>query len=271
MPVPVPVPVTVSAAAAEEAEEAGETAETAEDVVGGPATDAPADGGGELGEAEASRRTRFLALVAAVAVVAAIGCGVLVLQRFGDSKGAGNSAGAAPHAGTSAPITPITPSSPATASAPEPPATGAAANPGPGGSPGRATAGAAGGGGNTTPAPQTPKASLPGQKTPVADPMADSKHGRYVSRIAWSDNGGSTVVQVYADYTDTDRGRGSATGHDYDIGQDIVVLCQVAGRAVPLGDYHGPAERNGWWYRMSTGEYIPAVYVDTGRESLPAC
>lgn len=123
-----------------------------------------------------------------------------------------------------------------------------------------------------TPQSQAPSPTPPAtpSPSPSASP-ADSRSGRYVSRIAWSDNGGSTVVRVYADYTDTDHGRGSATGHGYDIGQDIVVLCQVAGRAVSLGAYRGPAERNGLWYRMSTGEYIPGIYVDTGRDSLPAC
>ncbi|MGW0754474.1 hypothetical protein [Streptomyces sp. NPDC002587] len=269
MPTSVPVPVPVSAA---------------ENVVGGPATDVPVDtgqtavietvGDASEGEATASRRKRLLAVAAAVAVVAAIGFGIPVLRGSGDTKHDGNGARAAPHPSTSAPATP---GSSATATAPVPPATGAvtgapdtAASPGPDGNPGNPTAGVAAGGSNTTPAP-TPKASPPSPKPSVVDPATDSEPGRYVSRIAWSDNGGSTVVKVYADYTDTDRGRGSATGHGYDIGQDIVVLCQVAGRAVPLGDYHGPAERNGLWYRMSTGEYIPAIYVDTGRESLPTC
>ncbi|MEU6314796.1 hypothetical protein [Streptomyces sp. NPDC047014] len=118
--------------------------------------------------------------------------------------------------------------------------------------------------------PTAPEAAppAPGAKPSSAGP-AD---GRYLSRIAWSDNGGPTVVQVYADYADTDRARASATGHGYDIGQDIVVLCQVSGRPVPLGTYRGPdPERNGLWYRMSTSEYIPAIYVDTGHTSLPAC
>ncbi|MFI1645530.1 hypothetical protein ACH4XT_01080 [Streptomyces avidinii] len=121
----------------------------------------------------------------------------------------------------------------------------------------------------------TPSPPVSTPTAPAATPspkQSDPADGRYLSRIAWSDNGGPTVVQVYADYTNTDRGRGSATGHGYDIGQDIIVLCQVSGRPVPLGTYRGPdPERNGLWYRMSTGEYIPAIYVDTGRDSLPAC
>lgn len=278
-------PVPVSAAAREEA------GNRAEDTVGGPATGSPLDGRGETavietvagetaeGSDAANRRKRLVAVAAAVAVVVTIGCGVVVLRGFGDAKGEGNSAGAAPHASISAPVTPGSPAS-ASASASAPPAasgTDTAASSGPGGNPGQAAGGVAGAGGNPTPAaqpsatPLTPKTSPPSPKPPVVDPATDSKPGRYVSRIAWSDNGGSTVVQVYADYADTDHGRQSATGHGYDIGQDIVVLCQVAGRAVPLGDYHGPAARNGLWYRMSTGEYIPAVYVDTGKDSLPAC
>ncbi|MER6256941.1 hypothetical protein ABT224_36950 [Streptomyces sp. NPDC001584] len=116
--------------------------------------------------------------------------------------------------------------------------------------------------------PTTPAATPSTKQPPVVDPV----DGQYLSGIAWSDSGGPTVVWVYADYTNTDRGRESATGHGYNTGQDIIVLCQVSGRSVPLGTYRGPnPERNGLWYRMSTGEYIPAIYVDTGRDSLPAC
>ncbi|MEU9087293.1 hypothetical protein [Streptomyces sp. NPDC048357] len=124
--------------------------------------------------------------------------------------------------------------------------------------------------------PDAPASSAPPSSTPsptptpsVAPPVTKSE--RFPSRIAWSDNGGSTIVQVYSDHTDSVQGRGSLTGHAYDLGQDLVVQCQVAGRTVPLGNYRGPAERNGLWYRMTTGEYIPAIYVDTGRDSLPAC
>ncbi|MFD4866084.1 hypothetical protein [Streptomyces sp. NPDC058412] len=126
--------------------------------------------------------------------------------------------------------------------------------------------------------PDVPASSAPPTGTPTQNPTPTSsatppvvKSERFPSRIAWSDNGGSTIVQVYSDYTDSAQGRGSLTGHAYDLGQDLVVQCQVAGRAVPLGDYRGPAQRNGLWYRMTTGEYIPAIYVDTGRDSLPTC
>ncbi|MEV6582951.1 hypothetical protein AB0M92_32865 [Streptomyces sp. NPDC051582] len=257
VPVSVPVPTAAEDEAGETESIEATAGETAEDAATATAT---------------ARRGKHALVAAAVAGVVAIGCGLLVLQGFGDSK---DSAGAPSHAGTSASATP---GSQATASTPATSATGAgaggtdiAASPGTGGNPGYATAGAAGGGSNTTPAPPTPKISPPSPKPPGMDPATDSKPGRYVSRIAWSDNGGSTVVQVYAIYADTDAGRASATGHGYDIGQDIVVLCQVPGRTVPLGNYHGPAERNGLWYRMSTGEYIPAIYVDTGKDSLPAC
>ncbi|WP_405787510.1 hypothetical protein OG753_06225 [Streptomyces sp. NBC_00029] len=191
------------------------------------------------------RRKRLLALAAAVVVVVAVGGGILVLQGFGAAKGEGKSAGAAPqvsNSGSSAPSRP-----------------------------GTRTSAGAGDGGNTTPATRTPKESSPKLRQPAVDPTTDSKPGWYLSRIAWSDNRGTTLVQAYADYTDSDDGRGSATGHGYDIGQDIVVLCQVVGRRISLGAYEGPAERNGLWYRMSTGEYIPAVYVDTTKASLPSC
>ncbi|MFJ3516700.1 hypothetical protein [Streptomyces sp. NPDC090131] len=195
------------------------------------------------------RRKRLLAVAVAVAaavvVVAAVGGGILVLQGFGAARSEGKSAGAAPqvsNSGSSAPSRPGTP-----------------------------TSAGAGDGGKTTPATRTPEESSPRLRQPAVDPTTDSKPGWYLSRIAWSDNRGTTLVQAYADYTDSDDGRGSATGHGYDIGQDIVVLCQVVGRRISLGEYEGPAERNGLWYRMSTGEYIPAVYVDTTKASLPSC
>ncbi|MER6449239.1 hypothetical protein [Streptomyces venezuelae] len=121
----------------------------------------------------------------------------------------------------------------------------------------------------------TPSTPASTRTAPAASPslkQPEPADGRYLSRIAWSGNGGTTMVQAYADYTDSDHGRESATGHGYDIGQDIITLCQVSGRPVFLGTYRGPnPERNGVWYRMSTDEYVPAVYVDTGRGSLPNC
>ncbi|WP_404962232.1 hypothetical protein [Streptomyces sp. 147326] len=274
-----PAPVEPEDVAGETAEDMAAEDMAVEDTAGadpmGQTAEREEGAGAEAG-AGAGRRKRFLAVAAALVGVAAIGGGVLVLQGFGDSKDDGKSAGALPHVSTPAPSAP---SAPGTSASPQATAgvgavaggTDTAASPGPGGDAEHGTAGATGGGGNTTPAPRTSMISSPGPKPSVVDPPADSKPSRYVSRIAWSNNGGSTVVQVYADYTDSDRGRSSATGHGYDIGQDIVVLCQVVGRAVRLGDYHGPAERNGLWYRMSTSEYIPAIYVDTGHPSLPPC
>ncbi|WP_326759218.1 hypothetical protein OHB35_15720 [Streptomyces phaeochromogenes] len=96
--------------------------------------------------------------------------------------------------------------------------------------------------------------------------------------IAWSnDADGSTdpkdpnaIVKVYDSYKDST----GTSDHAYYRTASIRVKCQVTGgREIKLGDYYNGPEprRKGIWYLMDTGEWAPAVFVDTGKPSLPAC
>ncbi|WP_107486384.1 hypothetical protein [Streptomyces sp. 13-12-16] len=99
------------------------------------------------------------------------------------------------------------------------------------------------------------------------------------AKIAWSNDvdgnpdpeDPNAIVKVYDTYkTDV-----TATSvHAYHRTDSIQVKCQVTGgRVIRLGDqYKGPTpHRDGIWYLMDTGEWAPAVYVDTGKPNLPAC
>ncbi|MGW5658363.1 hypothetical protein [Streptomyces humi] len=107
--------------------------------------------------------------------------------------------------------------------------------------------------------------------TPEAQPYIDAA-------IAWSnDEDGSTdpkdpdaIVKVYDTYKE---GAGTSV-HAYYRTDSIRVKCQVTGgRLIKLGDlYDGPKpHRDRIWYLMDTGEWAPAVYVDTRKDSLPTC
>ncbi|AIR96187.1 hypothetical protein [Streptomyces glaucescens] len=99
------------------------------------------------------------------------------------------------------------------------------------------------------------------------------------AEIAWSnDEDASTdpedadaIVLVYPTYRTGYTGGFTGRYHRTD---PIKVKCQVeGGRVIELGPYYtGPTpHRDGIWYLMSTGEWVPAVYVDTGEPGLPAC
>jgi hypothetical protein len=98
------------------------------------------------------------------------------------------------------------------------------------------------------------------------------------SVIAWSNDGNGNpdpkdpgaIVKVYDTYK---QGAGTSV-HQYYRTDPIRVKCQVTGgRRIDLGEYYsGPTpHRDGIWYLMDTGEWVPAVFVNTGRSSLPAC
>ncbi|MEU6348358.1 hypothetical protein ABZ896_03425 [Streptomyces sp. NPDC047072] len=112
-----------------------------------------------------------------------------------------------------------------------------------------------------------------GTTTPDTQPYIDAT-------IEWSnDEVGSTddpkdpsaIVKVYDTY---EKGAGTSV-HAYYRTAKIRVKCQVTGgRVIDLGDeYKGPEppQRDGIWYRMDSGEWAPAVYVSTGKDSLPTC
>ncbi|MFJ4633860.1 hypothetical protein [Streptomyces sp. NPDC088847] len=116
----------------------------------------------------------------------------------------------------------------------------------------------------------TPSKAAP-SKSSVAQPFIDSV-------IEWSNDehpdatpeDPNTHVRVYDNYKE---GTGTNT-HTYVWKESIRVKCQVTGgRLKNLGDYYsGPKpHRDRIWYRMDTGEWAPAVYVDTGKSSLPTC
>ncbi|MFF5638136.1 hypothetical protein [Streptomyces sp. NPDC012825] len=100
--------------------------------------------------------------------------------------------------------------------------------------------------------------------------------------FAWSNDGGgggsqSDIVKVSSSYR---KGEDPGKTWDFNRGDTLVVQCQVTGgRPVKAGTaYPGPdtaRERGlqGIWYRMTSPvqAWAPAVYVDTGRDSLPAC
>ncbi|MFG2867255.1 hypothetical protein [Streptomyces sp. NPDC048338] len=98
--------------------------------------------------------------------------------------------------------------------------------------------------------------------------------GPYPAVIKWSDDGNpgqSTTVLAYA--SSREGGRNENTGA-YELGTRLYVSCQVTGREVAVGtSYAGPLPaRDTLWYRVApTGAWIPAVYVDTGEDALPAC
>ncbi|MFC8374018.1 hypothetical protein ACFUIT_39775 [Streptomyces sp. NPDC057239] len=102
---------------------------------------------------------------------------------------------------------------------------------------------------------------------------------RYVAaKIEWSNDvdgnpdpkDPKAIVKVYDSYKDS----AGTSVHQYYRTDSIRVKCQVTGgREFALGDfYNGPEpRRHGIWYLMDTGEWAPAVFVDTGKPSLPAC
>ncbi|RSS78870.1 hypothetical protein EF903_32050 [Streptomyces sp. WAC05292] len=92
--------------------------------------------------------------------------------------------------------------------------------------------------------------------------------------IKWSDdgaNGTDPSPRVWAYDSPTEGGDAHHNGF-YEPGQQFYVQCQVTnGRTFPLGDsYKGPG-REGVWYRVQPGKWVPAAYVDAGTAPLPAC
>ncbi|MFJ7159203.1 hypothetical protein ACIQUQ_30235 [Streptomyces sp. NPDC101118] len=119
-------------------------------------------------------------------------------------------------------------------------------------------------------------------------PSAPAKTSRppgsiFSAHVAWSDDGGgggstADTVNVSSSYRRDDPSPqriGTLNRTDA-----ITVTCQESdGRTIGAGPaYPGPAtakerDAKGIWYRITdpvTG-WIPGVYVDTGRDSLPAC
>ncbi|MGW7026862.1 hypothetical protein ACWGFX_06685 [Streptomyces xanthophaeus] len=97
--------------------------------------------------------------------------------------------------------------------------------------------------------------------------------GPYRAVIKWSDDdttGQSATVKAYASYQD---GSQNQVVGSFELGASLSVMCQVTGRVVPLGPaYTGPSPvRSAIWYRVDTGQWVPAAYVDTGKDSIPAC
>ncbi|MGW6489335.1 hypothetical protein [Streptomyces sp. NPDC055056] len=115
-----------------------------------------------------------------------------------------------------------------------------------------------------------------------ADGTSSSTSTFFEGVIAWSNDGGgsgsqSDVVRVRETYAKSDP---DTTAGRYNRGDKVTVTCQVTGgRSLGVGQaYPGPAkykkrDADGVWYRMTSPlqGWLPGVYVDTGRDSLPAC
>ncbi|MFB7031318.1 MULTISPECIES: hypothetical protein [unclassified Streptomyces] len=121
----------------------------------------------------------------------------------------------------------------------------------------------------------TTEQSTPTNTSPPGSPGVNAT-------FAWSNDGGgggsqSDIVKVASTYR---NGEDPGQTWAFNRGDTLVVQCQVTGgRPIEAGTaYPGPAgakERGpqGIWYRMTSPvqAWAPAVYVDTGRDSLPAC
>ncbi|MGW6416051.1 hypothetical protein [Streptomyces sp. NPDC055055] len=104
----------------------------------------------------------------------------------------------------------------------------------------------------------------------------------FSATFAWSNDGGgggsqSDIVVVASIYR-----KGASPGQTwaFNRGDTLVVECQITGgRPIEAGTAYpgtsGAKERGplGIWYRMTSPvqAWAPAVYVDAGRDSLPAC
>lgn len=115
----------------------------------------------------------------------------------------------------------------------------------------------------------------PGQPVSVSAPTPSPQPGSFQALVKWSDDGPNSTddsSKVWAYDSTTTGGAGHHNGF-YALGESLVVQCQITGgRQFQLGDaYAGPSGRSGVWYRVQPGKWVPAVYVDTGMDSLPAC
>ncbi|MFD3719807.1 hypothetical protein [Streptomyces sp. NPDC058674] len=252
---------------------------------------------------EPERRNRQMMLVAAAAVIVLVAGGGLLTDRLlgdGDGDGDGDKDKTPPAAaGPSVNGGVGSSSSPSSAMTPTPSplpgrgtqvagngsaegGTGNAASITPGGNatPG---AGAGGnvqnGGGVAAGGVVAPKTSPPVSK-PATPSSAPPRQGSYPATFQWSDDGGgggsaSDIVNAY-DVYDGRREDAKVVG-SYNRNDSLVVACQVTGgRVIDVGTaYASPyTGREGVWYRMTSPKvnvWVPAVYVDTGRASLPAC
>ncbi|GAA1573177.1 hypothetical protein [Streptomyces globosus] len=109
---------------------------------------------------------------------------------------------------------------------------------------------------------------------PQAPAPAPTPSRSFAAVIKWSDdgaNGTDPSPRVWAYDSPTEGGDAHHNGF-YEPGQQFYVQCQVTnGRTFPLGDaYKGPG-REGVWYRVQPGKWVPAAYVDAGTAPLPAC
>ncbi|MER8199507.1 hypothetical protein ABTY00_36990 [Streptomyces microflavus] len=245
------------------------------------------------------RRRRVVLLAGTAAVVlGVIGSLVFFNTRGGEHNDIAG--GAPPSTSVSSPAAPAVPTSSASGKATKPSEAGpqppAATGSGEGGTSsvlsGGATGGADGGtnadGGtdtgtperNTTPdnkptrddVPNTTGSNSGGTSSPRPQTFVDAT-------IEWSnDEETSTtdpkdptaIVKVYPSYKLEYEGGHSA---QYYRTAGIRVKCQVTGgRVIKTGtEYDGPGGRAGIWYLMDTQQWVPAVYVDTKRGSLPTC
>ncbi len=120
--------------------------------------------------------------------------------------------------------------------------------------------------------PSSPPSPSPDSAPP---PSADGGGPRsFAAVIRWSDdgaNGTDPSPRVWAYDSPTEGGEAHHNGF-YEPDQHFHVQCQVTnGRVFPLGDaYQGP-RREGVWYRVQPGKWVPAAYVDAVTAPLPAC
>ncbi|QKW41071.1 hypothetical protein [Streptomyces microflavus] len=242
------------------------------------------------------RRPRVLLLAGTVAVV----LGVIATLVFFNNRGGDHNdmaGGAPPSTSVSSPAAPTSSASvkatkPSEAGLQPPAATGSGGDGTSSALSGGATGGADGGtnadGGtdtdtpdsNTTPetkptrddVPNTTGSNSGGTSTPRPQTFVDAA-------IEWSNDeetsttdpkDPSAIVKVYPSYKLEYEGGHSA---QYYRTAGIRVKCQATGgRVIKTGpEYKGPGGRAGIWYLMDTQQWVPAVYVDTERDSLPTC
>ncbi|MFW3469912.1 hypothetical protein ACN24M_00120 [Streptomyces microflavus] len=243
------------------------------------------------------RRPRVVLLAGTAAVV----LGVIATLVFFNTRGGDHNdmaGGAPPSRSVSSPAAPTLSASVKASTKPSEagPQTPAATGSGEGGTSsvlsGGATGGADGGTnadggtdtdtpeGNTMPETKPTQDDVPNTTGSNSGGVSTPRPQTYVdATIEWSNDeetsttdpkDPSAIVKVYPSYKLEYEGAHSA---QYYRTAGIRVKCQATGgREIDTkSKYAGPSGRAGIWYLMDTQQWVPAVYVDTKRDSLPTC
>ncbi|WOP13589.1 hypothetical protein R2B67_35855 [Streptomyces cyaneofuscatus] len=244
------------------------------------------------------RRPRFVLLAGTTAAVV---LGVIATLVFLNNRGGDRNdiaGGAPPSTSVSSPAAPtssasVKASTKPSEAGPQPPAATGSGGDGissvlSGGATGGADGGTNGDGGtdtgtpegNTTPETKPTRDDVPNTTGSNSGGTSSPRPQTYVdATIEWSNDeetsttdpkDPSAIVKVYPSYKTDYQGRHSA---EYYRTAEIRVKCQATGgREIDTkSKYAGPSGRAGIWYLMDTQQWVPAVYVDTKRDSLPTC